>query len=687
MQLGYLCILVYISSHLAYGFILGASNYRKVALKASINGVETGKAKESILVYDDADENSKQFLTYINEQNEYNLQRYCGCGQLPCTTYKSNDSKNGNILLVMTIHDMKKQEKLNIDAHNSIYLLSESNTNPESVYREACKYDIYVNENYSQAYVRLNNLLNKVRSKPPTLDDTKVDAGQWSHFLSLTYPSIDEALPYLPELRVGIDAFELRVDLLKDISTKSIHRQIALLRDNIPLPIVFTVRSVGQIGKFPPDPDKIFQLLQEGVRAGCEWIDVEACWPDAITQSLVTNIKANYVATSRILGSLHVTTPQSKDEIVQLFRQSSLGGNANVLKVVTGASDKNDCELIHRVGADASKEYGDIPYIGVCLGDKGARSRVLNQFFTPVTHPLMATAAPGQLNVEQLMSNRLQEKLLQPKMFYLFGTPIKQSMSPAMHNGAYKALRLPHVYNLNEQTDVTTYQEVINDPNFGGASVTIPHKETIIPLLDEVKGAAKVIGAVNTIVLENNKKVGYNTDWIGMKRPILSKLQARGVDWKDKIGIVIGAGGTAKAACYAVKDLGLKIILCNRTPDKGQDVADAFGCSFMTLDELKSNSNGIIQPENIAVVISTLPAAANFTLPDHILPHQPVILDVVYKPVRTSLMEQAIANNCPRVQGATMLLEQGIEQFQLWNRRRAPRTEMENAVFYGLEKL
>ena len=244
-----------------------------------------------------------------------------------------------------------------------------------------------------------------------------------------------------------------------------------------------------------------------------------------------------------------------------------------------------------------------------------------------------------------------------------------------------------HEYYLNEQIDVNTYKEVLNDVTFGGASVTIPHKETIIPLLDEVKGAAKVIGAVNTIVIENDKKVGYNTDWIGMKRPILSKLQARGTDWNNKIGIVIGAGGTAKAACYAVKDLGLNIILCNRTPDKGKDVAASFGGAFMTLDEVMSNSNNSIQPENIAVVISTLPAAANFTLPEYILQNKPVILDVVYKPVRTLLMEQAIAHNCPRVQGATMLLEQGIEQFQLWNNRRAPRTEMENAVFYGLEKL
>lgn len=89
----------------------------------------------------------------------------------------------------------------------------------------------------------------------------------------------------------------------------------------------------------------------------------------------------------------------------------------------------------------------------------------------------------------------------------------------------------------------------------------------------------------------------------------------------------------------------------------------------------------------VKVVISTLPAAAEFTLPERLLHSKPVILDVVYKPARTALIMQAIASGCAYVQGATMLLEQGIEQFQIWNKRAAPRSEMEAAVFNGVEKL
>jgi Skp family chaperone for outer membrane proteins len=123
----------------------------------------------------------------------------------------------------------------------------------------------------------------------------------------------------------------------------------------------------------------------------------------------------------------------------------------------------------------------------------------------------MATAAPGQLTAQQLMDIRLNDKLISPKQFYLFGTPISKSLSPAMHNAAYTALLLPHQYNLAESADVASYENIIKGKNFGGASVTIPHKETIIPFLDEIVGAAKDIGAVNTIVpvqlSENGKRL------------------------------------------------------------------------------------------------------------------------------------------------------------------------------------
>jgi pentafunctional AROM polypeptide len=592
---------------------------------------------------------------------------------------------------------------------------------PEMVNYEAirneCKYDLYLSgigenniltDSFAAAGQRLFKLIERIRSPAPTAQDTLLDAGEWSHFVSLTFPSVDEALPALPFLRVGADAFELRVDLLDDISVMSLHRQMALLRDSSPLPIVFTVRSDGQIGKFPSDPKRIFTLLREGLRAGAEWVDVEACWPTDQVNAFTALAINNYATTSRLLGSLHVTTPQSRDQVDKIFSDCSLSGRAHVLKAVTGAANNEDCELIHTAGAAASART-NTPYIGVCLGAAGCLSRVLNRVFTPVTHSMMAAAAPGQLTVEQLMEARLRDGLIVPKEYFLFGTPIQQSLSPAMHNGAFNALLMAHKYGLNEQQEATDYIKHMAESSFGGASVTIPHKETIISLLDEVRGAACSIGAINTVVPESimdadgkmvRKLVGMNTDWLGMKRPLLRQLRSRGIPWsnedgdnvladsggsrKRSIGLVVGAGGTARAACYAIKDLGLDLIVYNRTPEKGEEVAKMFGGKSVTLEEL-----GKLDPSTLQVVISTLPGQAGFTLPTDLLQGStpPVILDAVYKPARTKLIEQAIEHNCLFVQGATMLLEQGMEQFEIWHKRRAPREEMDAAVFNGVERL
>eukprot|EP01038_Epipyxis_sp_PR26KG_P016035 gene16035-21764_t len=588
---------------------------------------------------------------------------------------------------------------------NSIFLMFEKegtlSIESENI-RKNCRFTLFIPihdqnivENLAPVKRRLEKLVDKIISNENKFQREIAlnrEAGKWSHFLSLTYPSVDMLLPVIDEIRIGVDAYELRVDLLQNITTPSLLRQISLLQDAGRLPIVFTVRTISQIGKFQDtEYSWIVNLLTEGLRAGCEWIDVEASLPDDYLKNFTLFAKCYYSKTSKLLGSLHITTSQSKEAIRKMYEKCYLFNNADMLKVVTGASSHVDCEMVHEIGREQS-----LPYIGLCLGDVGSYSRVLNNRFTPVTHPALSAAAPGQLSVAQLMRRRLENNLITSKQFYLFGKPIQQSLSPAMHNNAFYALLLPHIYGLNEQEDVNNYKSVIESHDFGGASVTIPHKETIIPFLDEVRGAAVTIGAVNTIVPEKSldeksvKLVGYNTDWIGISRPI-SRLLKRNNNNNNSfkgskgIGLVLGAGGTAKAACYAIKDLGFELVVVNRNPEKGQELADRFEGRFIQMEQFLNES----EENNIQydVIISTLPFAANITLPNKILKSKPVILDVVYKPAKTALIEQAINNDCLFVQGATMLLEQGIEQFELWNERRAPRIEMERAIFQGVEKL
>ena len=599
---------------------------------------------------------------------------------------------------IMVIDQTSIKTRSHIEAlrdAGAIYLMHEDEEINEDA-RNACLFDHWVPSSSSimsssskstrqSSINRLIHLFEKLRLKTNIKKDNDilVDAGEWSHFVSLTFPSIDKALPSLQEIRKGADAWELRVDLLDDYTPKSLHRQIALLRDVASLPIVFTVRSKGQIGNFVDDPKLIFPLLQEGLRAGAEWVDVEACWSNDIILEFCKKATTNpYGHLSRLLGSIHVTVPQTNEQVEALYNACDLKGCADMLKVVTGANNDNDCKIVHEAGTKISNQLNK-PYIGLCLGDAGSLSRVMNKRFTPVNHRLMATAAPGQLSASELMIKRVEKGLLKEKQFFLFGKPIKQSLSPSMHNAAFETLLLPHQYGLLENEDVYAYESVIKSDLFGGASVTIPHKETIMPLLNEIRGAAVDIGAVNTILIENGQLIGQNTDWIGINRPLRQRLQKRGWDGTG-VGLVIGAGGTARAACYAIKDLGLHLVVTNRSPEKGKELAKKFGGRFIPIDKLNTL-------HSLAVVVSTVPAAAEFTLPSNLLDHPiqrlPVVLDVVYKPAMTKLMQQAGTAGCERVQGATMLLEQGIEQFEIWNRRKAPRAVMHKAIFSGLEEL
>jgi len=413
-------------------------------------------------------------------------------------------------------------------------------------------------------------------------------------------------------------------------------------------------------------------------------------------------------------------------------------------KVVSGAKDEQDCYMVHLAGQQFENNCG-IPYIGLCLGEAGQLSRVLNKRFTPVTHPAMSAAAPGQLSAAELMSRRLSLSLsgCTPKQFYLFGSPISFSLSPAMHNAAFSQLLLPHKYDLNEREKerVGEYEREIREGSFGGASVTIPHKESIIQYLDEVRGAALEIGAVNTIVVERETErealtqlfekveeererdeeeeregeeeeeeenlhdreeereregegererkrlVGMNTDWLGIRRPVARQLQKRGKPFQGTVGLVIGAGGTAMAACYAVRDLQLDLVVYNRTPEKAKAIADRFG--GRVIDNLEDFALSLSSSSSLSLslVISTVPSAASFSLPLSLLDDQPVVLDVVYKPARTKLLTQALEANCLVVQGARMLHEQAMEQFELWTGRKAPGHVMEGALFKDLEML
>lgn len=524
-----------------------------------------------------------------------------------------------------------------------------------------------------------------------------------SYFLSLTYPDITPALPHIEELSAGVDALELRVDLLrapKDVDlvgpylppVSYVCEQVASIRQKTSLPIVFTVRTVSQGGNFPDHAEKeAFELFHAALRLGIEYIDVETSWSEKRIRELVS-----HKGYSQIIASWHdwsgklKWTGQAIEEIYQ--KAADIG---DIVKIVSKANSLQDNFALYSF-VDHKRSVSEKPIIAINMGVEGQMSRILNRTFSPVTHPLLPNkAAPGQLSFAQIQNALHLIGQLSSLRFYLFGTPIAHSMSPTLHNTGFRILNLPHKYELLETTSVNDeIKAAITAPDFGGASVTIPFKLDVIPLLDTLSPEAEIIGAVNTIIPVRTADGihtlhGDNTDWIGIRNCIIARLPAS--LHKPEVALVIGAGGTSRAAIYALSRLGIKTIyLFNRTKASAQVLVDTFS-GLVNIQIVASLTEWPGPPPSI--IVSTVPASATTFDPSAgnalYLPSQlfngagGVVVDMAYKPEDTPLLTLAAkqAENWEVVRGVDVLLEQGFAQFHTWTDRHCPRRAVSDAVW------
>lgn len=581
--------------------------------------------------------------------------------------------------------------------------------------------------NWDHIQWEFTRLIARARLSSPIPGDTLRSAntahltmGSQTFFLSLSFPEISQVEPYVEEMCKDVDAMEYRTDLLgcRDSRFDIIYGMQLLRRYCRPhvvrvpalsfgqtviedvVPIVYTVRTQHQAGTYPDGNNGIaqmFEMLEWGLRAGCEVLDVESAWDKASTDNLLALSKLRYA--SQILGSHHVVGKEvSIATAVGLFQQCALDGRAHGAKVVLSIESEDKDRMAYEAASIASSlamtsNQPDIPNISLILGDVGKFSRVLNFPFTPVTHEsLPCKAAPGQMTASEIMTTRLLTNLLDKKVYAILGHNIAYSISPQMHGAAFGATRLPHKY---VRADVEKVEEFVEGDffkgeDFGGCSVTIPHKQTIMPYLDVLSDAVREIGSCNTVIVREEvdevndcmKRVVYgdNTDWKGIYNP-LKRLLAGSVNGDSDYALILGAGGTARAAAYVASKLGLKRLYCNRTPEKAQDLVDSFGGAVASaLDEASLGEILEQKKGRIRVVISTLPAAANFLLPDWLIATRPIVFDVNYKPYETKLLLQAETAGCSLVRGSEMLWEQGIGQFELWTERSAPFSVMKEVV-------
>jgi shikimate dehydrogenase len=264
------------------------------------------------------------------------------------------------------------------------------------------------------------------------------------------------------------------------------------------------------------------------------------------------------------------------------------------------------------------------------------------------------------------------------RVFGLFGNPVGHSLSPLMHNAAYREMRFNALYvpfcvrNLEEAV------RGIGAMSLGGVSITIPFKSAVVRYLDDVEESVHRIGAANTIVNNQGRLKGYNTDWIGFVRDLKEFMPVKG-----KTFAVLGAGGAARAVIFGILAEGGNIVVLNRTIRKGQALADEFGCSFSPPSEIAKLSADCF--------INTTPVGMYPNIED--APLEPMdlkkfahVVDIVYNPVKTKLLKDAEAAGCRIRSGIGMFVYQAAEQIRLWTGMEPPLDSMKRVVLERLEK-
>ncbi|KAH8823297.1 Shikimate dehydrogenase [Flagelloscypha sp. PMI_526] len=538
----------------------------------------------------------------------------------------------------------------------------------------------------------------------------ELQRGRRSYFVCLTFPDVSDIIPKLGEITSGADAIELRVDLLRVTGNDSendytpspvyVADQVAAIRRGSSLPIIFTVRSRAQGGAFPDDKEsEAAALLELGVSLGVEYLDVEL--PLMKLKSVQDLVRRK--GKTAIIASWHDWSGNLKwDGAEVISRYSAAAGFGDIVKIVGKATSLEDNLTLQAFVSRANKGTlpgGRRPIVAINMGEEGQMSRILNEVLTPITHPaLPVKAAPGQLSFAQIQQALHLLGQAPAKTFHLFGTPISHSMSPTLHNTGFQALGLPHTYTLSETASVDSeVKDIISSPTFGGASVTVPFKLDIIPLLDELSPAAKAMGAVNCVIpkVVNEKRVlfGENTDWIALKVCIQDRLAGAPIP----SALVVGAGGASRAAIYALHHLGVPVIyLYNRTRKTAEAVAAAFpDAHVVILDEVGTWPTNSPAPN---VIISTVPAyvtagpsdaekSGKMILPACLFSHSSgpaTVIDMAYKPAETPLLKLAkevAGEKWSRVAGVEVLLYQGYEQFEMWTGRKCPVGVVEKTVW------
>ncbi len=273
------------------------------------------------------------------------------------------------------------------------------------------------------------------------------------------------------------------------------------------------------------------------------------------------------------------------------------------------------------------------------------------------------------------------------------GDPIEHTMSPVMHNAAFRQMGLDYLYVpfKVKQGELAKAMEGVRALNIRGLNVTIPHKVAVIQFLDELDSLAEKIGAVNTIVNDDGVLTGYNTDGAGF----LQALLERRIEPKGKNIVILGAGGAARAISFFLADRGAHLVILNRlleldwAKELASRISQIFNKEVKALELNKENLTDALRKADILVNATSVGMTPNIDetpVTSDLLKPDLIVVDIIYNPIKTRLLREAEAAGAKTINGIDMLVWQGALAFEMWTGMEAPVELMREETIKVLEK-
>lgn len=541
-------------------------------------------------------------------------------------------------------------------------------------------------------------------------------------------------------LEYGADAFELLInpyDLglqqqgLRANEADYISAGISKIRRSTVVPIICHVVSTPKDSK---SYDLYLQLVRHGLRTVPDFAIIDLSLGEEVLADLIASR-----GTTKIIGSFHNDLSWADPSWMTHYETAVRVGCALVRFTRPGGSG-DDEYLLQRLRHQINERSDSVPLTCYNTGNAGRRSACFNKHLTPV---IPAGQADSNLQDEtaqgyqsSITARQITEALyasftFDPMQVYIIGVSLGYSVSPAMHSAAYDCCGMPHRFIPVQSPSLNSLKDLVRNSNFGGSIIVQPFKIEVMSLTDALSPHARVIGAVNTLIpvrnLKNDGSVpgelelfqernksgpvralyGDNTEWIGIRSCVRRGLSPANAVRPTSCGLVIGAGGMARAAVYALMQLGVKnIFIFNRTYERAEKLVEHFTRCASAATEANHTMLGLVkgaEPKFHAIksrddawdesyrqptiILSCIPAdpidggpAAQFTLPTQWLqsPTGGVVMEMAYKTLKTPLMQQMreAGSMWTYMDGLDFIPEQAFAQFELFTGRRAPRRVM-----------